>query len=83
MNRNEICALLILGPSHGAQIFLPNPLDVYLVPGQPELGLLTQVRDAGMTLASMPVHQYRRVHECIMPKNRGYWIYEYDGLTRT
>lgn len=83
MNDNSVCALLVLGPAHGTQIMLPSAVPVYLVPGQRELTALVNVRDMGMSLDHLPVHQYRRTTECVMPGNRGHFIYEYDGLTRT
>lgn len=78
-------ALLVLGPSHGTQVFLPSPPpDVYLVPAQPDLVSLVAVRDNPLVNEmTLPVHRYRRTMECAMRGHRGHFIYEHDGTTRT
>lgn len=79
LGRPETLALLVLGPSHGTQVWLEGEPDVYLVAESRHLSMLLDVRHEGMSLATMPIHEYRRTSPCRRQQNEGAWIYEWWG----
>lgn len=77
---DQIVAMLVGGPQHGAQIILPRDTREYLAAEQATLSWLSDVpASAAMSKLHVTTHRYERHVPLTHPKMRDHWVFQWVG----